>query len=105
MHHSLQVPRPCTVRSFVLMVTNSSADEGWIPMVESNCRLVAPDLSATAKPCMISAASGPTLQASTTTQHSLGADNKRMERGHVIAVPDSYSCDHHTISGAGRVHA
>jgi hypothetical protein len=30
--------------------------------VESNCALVAPHLSATARPCMISGASGPTLQ-------------------------------------------
>ncbi len=48
------------------MVTNSSADEGWMPTVESNCAFVAPHLSAMPMPCMISAESGPTMCAPTT---------------------------------------
>jgi hypothetical protein len=42
------------------IVTHSSAAEGWMPTQESNCALVALHLRATARPCMISAASGPT---------------------------------------------
>ncbi len=53
---------PCTVRVLVLIVTNSSAAEGWMPMVLSKVFFVAPALSAIAIPCMISGASGPTLQ-------------------------------------------
>jgi hypothetical protein len=34
----------------VRIVTNSSAAVGWIPIVVSNCVLVAPQLIATAKP-------------------------------------------------------
>lgn len=45
------------------MVTNSSAAEGCIPTVLSNCSLVAPHFSATAMPCMISGASGPHMDA------------------------------------------
>ncbi len=40
----------------------SSAPEGWMPTVESKMALVAPALSATAMPCRISGASGPTLR-------------------------------------------
>ena len=47
--------------ALVRMVTNSSAAVGWMPIVASNCALVAPQLSATASPCMISPASGPTI--------------------------------------------
>jgi len=54
-------PFPSTRRVRVRIVTNSSAAEGWIPTVESNCFFVAPHLRAMAMPCMISAASGPTL--------------------------------------------
>jgi hypothetical protein len=47
--------------ALVRMVTNSSAAVGWMPIVASNCALVAPQLSATASPWMISPASGPTI--------------------------------------------
>src|SRR5471032_2134588 len=45
----------------VRMVTNSSAAVGCTPMVSSKCCLVAPALSAIARPCTISPASGPTM--------------------------------------------
>lgn len=59
------LPVPTTCRVFVRIVTNSSAAVGWMPTVASNCALVAPHLSAMPRPCMISAASGPTLAAGT----------------------------------------
>jgi len=37
-------------RVLVRIVTNSSAAVGWIPIVVSNCVLVAPQLTATASP-------------------------------------------------------
>jgi hypothetical protein len=37
-------------RVLVRIVTNSSAAVGWMPIVVSNCVLVAPQLIATAKP-------------------------------------------------------
>ena len=48
--HSLHDPVPITVRAFCRIVTNSSAALGWIPTVPSNTALVAPALTATAKP-------------------------------------------------------
>ena len=36
--------------TLVRSVTNSSAADGWIPMVMSNCALVAPQFSAIASP-------------------------------------------------------
>uniref|UniRef100_A0A2P2JTT9 Glutathione reductase n=1 Tax=Rhizophora mucronata TaxID=61149 RepID=A0A2P2JTT9_RHIMU len=51
--------RPVSVR----MVTNSSAAEGCIPTVLSNCAFVAPHFNATAMPCIISGASGPHMEA------------------------------------------
>jgi len=45
----------------VRMVTNSSAALGWIPRVASSSAFVAPHLRAMARPCVISAASGPTM--------------------------------------------
>src|SRR5688572_9954714 len=47
-------------------VTNSSAAVGWMPMVASNCALVAPSFTAMATPWMISPASGPIMCAPTT---------------------------------------
>jgi hypothetical protein len=46
----------------VLIVTHSSAAEGWMPTQESNWVLVAPHFKAMPSPCMISAASGPTCR-------------------------------------------
>lgn len=54
-----------TLRVTLLIVTNSSAAVGWMPTVASNCALVAPHFRAIASPCMISAASGPTLHTKT----------------------------------------
>src|SRR5690606_32685873 len=48
------------------MVTNSSADDGWMPMVRSKAALVAPIDTATAKPWTISAASSPAMCKPTT---------------------------------------
>lgn len=47
--------------AFSRIVTNSSAAVGWIPIVASNCALVAPHCSATAKPWIISPASVPIM--------------------------------------------
>src|SRR5215210_7008466 len=52
--------------AFSRMVTNSSAAVGWMPMVASNCALVAPTFTAIAMPWMISPASGPIMCAPTT---------------------------------------
>jgi hypothetical protein len=61
-------PWPCTLRVTDRIVTHSSAAVGCMPTVASNCALVAPHLRAMASPCMISAASGPTLQERTKTR-------------------------------------
>jgi len=52
--------------AFSRMVTNSSAAVGWMPMVASNCALVAPSFTAMAIPWMISPASDPIMCAPTT---------------------------------------
>ena len=54
------------VRVTLRRVTNSSALVGWMPMVWSNCALVAPQRRATAKPYIISPASSPTMCRPTT---------------------------------------
>ena len=41
-------------------IAPAPSPEGWMPTVESSCALVTPILTATPRPCMISAASGPT---------------------------------------------
>ena len=44
----------CSRRTFrvtLRIVTNSSADDGWMPTTVSSCALVTPSLTATAKPC------------------------------------------------------
>jgi len=44
----------CACRTFLVtlrIVTNSSADEGWMPTTVSSCAFVTPILTATAKPC------------------------------------------------------
>src|SRR6516164_119599 len=51
---------------FSRIVTNSSAALGWMPTVWSNCLLVAPHLTAIARPWMISGASGPSIWQPTT---------------------------------------
>jgi hypothetical protein len=48
------------------MLTHSSAAVGCIPTVESKWDFLAPALRAMAMPCMISAASGPTMCAPST---------------------------------------
>src|SRR5688572_30734598 len=53
-------------RTLSRKVTNSSAAVGWMPMVASNCALVAPSFTAMATPWMISPASGPIMCAPTT---------------------------------------
>src|SRR5262245_27798777 len=50
----------------VRMVTNSSPAVGWMPTVASNCALVAPAFTPTAKPWISSAASSPTMCTPTT---------------------------------------
>lgn len=55
-------PVRATHRAGEDMVTHSSAAEGCTPTQESNCALVALHLSATPRPWMISAASGPTCR-------------------------------------------
>src|SRR5215813_6625190 len=50
----------------VRMVTNSSPAVGWMPTVASNCALVAPAFTATARPWISSAASSPTMCTPTT---------------------------------------
>src|SRR5688572_30829120 len=52
--------------AFSRRVTNSSATVGWMPMVASNCALVAPSLTAMATPWITSPASGPIMCAPTT---------------------------------------
>src|SRR5262249_20893738 len=47
--------------AFSRIVTNSSAALGWMPIVVSNCFLVAPHLRAMARPWVISGASAPTM--------------------------------------------
>src|SRR6476646_1290778 len=47
-------------------VTNSSAAVGWMPIVASNCALVAPSFTAMAMPWISSPASGPSMCAPTT---------------------------------------
>lgn len=64
-HYSLHDPLPSCLRALVRMVTNSSAAVGCIPTVLSNCFLQAPHFMAMAMPCMISAASEPTLRSTT----------------------------------------
>lgn len=51
---------PSTLLVLVRIVTNSSAAEGWIPTVPSKSDFRARHRIATATPCMISGASGPT---------------------------------------------
>lgn len=51
-----------TLLVLVRIVTNSSAAEGWIPTVPSKSALRARHRMATAIPCMISGASGPTCR-------------------------------------------
>eukprot|EP00955_Chlamydomonas_euryale_P048142 353880-Chlamydomonas_euryale.AAC.22 len=58
--HSCTLPSRI-LRVAVRIVTNSSADDGWMPTTSSSCDLVMPCFTATAKPCMISAAVAPTL--------------------------------------------
>ena len=62
-YSTLSSPRTVEGNHAVLvrMVTNSSAAVGWMPIVASNWALVAPQLSATARPWMTSPASGPTI--------------------------------------------
>ena len=47
-------------------MTNSSAAVGWMPMVRSKSSLVAPMATAMPMPCMISAASSPSMCAPST---------------------------------------
>src|SRR5205814_7500560 len=58
--------RPGHDEVFSRRVTNSSAAVGWMPMVASNCALVAPSFTAIATPWMISPASAPIMCAPTT---------------------------------------
>ena len=51
---------------FSRIVTKSSAAVVWMPIVASNCALVAPSFTAIATPWMISPASGPIMCAPTT---------------------------------------
>lgn len=44
------LPEAAILRVTDRMVTNSSADDGWIPTVLSNCAFVAPHFIATAIP-------------------------------------------------------
>nr|GME11858.1 bile acid:sodium symporter [Ipomoea batatas] len=53
------------------IVTNSSAAEGCMPTLESNCAFVAPHFSATAMPCRRIGASGPHIDAPITLSVSL----------------------------------
>ena len=73
-----EFPPPHVIRRVeFLIVTSSSAADGWMPTVASNCALVAPPFRATAIPCKISGASGPTMCTPTTlTQaHSIWSAN------------------------------
>ncbi len=95
--HILAVPLHWTLLATVLMVTNSSAEEGWMPMVESKTSLVAPALSATAIPCMISGESGPTMCAPRTfldaasTTSFISARSSRPESVFLIGLkPSTY---------------
>lgn len=45
------------------MVTNSSADEGWMPTTLSSCFFFTPIFTATAKPCMQVAITAMTVSA------------------------------------------
>lgn len=46
------MPVPTTVRVAERIVTNSSAEEGWMPMVLSKCSFLAPALIAIPMPCI-----------------------------------------------------
>ena len=55
------LPLPWSLLARVLMVTNSSAADGWMPTVMSKWDFLAPAFRAMAIPCIISGASGPTM--------------------------------------------
>ena len=58
--YSAAFATPAT-RVRVRIVTNSSAEVGWMPMVRSKSALVAPATIATSTACIISGASSPRM--------------------------------------------